>query len=417
MDKFLIKGPCELKGEVEISGSKNAALPIITATLLAQGRYVLSNIPDLRDIKTILTILKGMGVEYSFEGNRLTIDSGRITNHKAPYELVKTMRASIYVMGPLLAVHGMAEVALPGGCTIGVRPIDIHLKGFEKLGAKIELNKGFVIAKARKLKGTEIFFDKVSVGATANILMACVLAEGKTKIFNAACEPEITDLINFLNAMGAKIDGAGTGILTITGVRRLHPVSYSVIPDRIEAGTFALAAVITKSEITIRKVCNEHLRNLYQVFDKAGVNYGLHQSGVLTIRRQKKLFPVDIATSPYPGFATDFQPQVTAFLSLVKGKSVVNETVFENRFMHIPELNRMGANIHHDEHLAIISGVTRLTGAPVMASDLRAGAALVLAGLAARGETVVDRIYHIDRGYEGFERKLSALGADITRIS
>jgi UDP-N-acetylglucosamine 1-carboxyvinyltransferase len=417
MDKYLIKGPCRLSGEVDISGSKNAALPIITASLLAPGKYRLSNIPDLRDIRTMLAVLKGLGLKYTFNQNELELDSRQIKSYKAPYEMVKTMRASIYVMGPLLGTRGKAEVALPGGCAIGVRPIDIHLKGFEKLGAKITMKSGFVIGRAKQLVGSEIFLGKVSVGATANLLMAAVLAKGVTKIFNAAEEPEITDLIQFLRKMGARITGDGTNILSITGVKKLHPADHTIIPDRIEAGTFILAALITNSQITLRKLNNEHLKNLYAVLDRMKAKYDLSGESSVTVRKHPfRLRPVDIVTMPFPGFATDLQPQLTSLLSVVKGKSVINETIFENRFMHILELNRMGAEITHDEHLAIVNGHRSLNGAPVMASDLRAGAALVLAGLAAKGRTIIDRIYHIDRGYERFEEKLGRLGADIERI-
>jgi UDP-N-acetylglucosamine 1-carboxyvinyltransferase len=416
MDKFIIKGPATLKGEVTISGSKNAALPIITAALLAKGKFVFTNVPDLHDIKTMLSVLAGLGAKYTFRSNTLELDTTGFKFHKAPYELVKTMRASIYVMGPLLAVLKKAEVALPGGCAIGVRPIDIHLKGFEKLGAKITLDKGFVIAHCNQLRGCEIYFDKVSVGATANILMAAVLAKGQTKIFNAAMEPEITDLIRFLRKMGAHIEGENSNILCIKGVKRLRPANYEIIPDRIEAGTFLLAAAATRSTLHLRKLENEHLKNLYVVLDKMGVKYELPNSHTAVIHKSTMLKPVDVSTAPYPGFATDLQAQLTAVLATVKGRSVINETIFENRFMHILELNRMGANIQHDEHLAFVTGVKQLTGAPVMASDLRAGAAMVIAALTAKGETLIDRVYHLDRGYERLEKKLQKLGVRIERV-
>jgi UDP-N-acetylglucosamine 1-carboxyvinyltransferase len=416
MDKFLIKGPCELKGEVEISGSKNAALPIITAALLAPGEYTLKNVPNLRDIKTMITILSGLGAVCALKNGTLRINTSRITMHKAPYDLVKTMRASIYVMGPLLAVCGKAEVALPGGCAIGVRPVDLHIHGFRKLGARIDLKGGVISARARHLKGTEIYFEKVSVGATANILMAAVLASGTTRIFNATVDPDILDLVNFLQKMGASIDGAGTNVLTVHGKKRLKPANYSIMPDRIEAGTFLIAAAITGGDVTLKNLRNDHLAGVYAVLEKVGVRCLPRGNSAVTVRGRKRPGTADISTAPFPGFPTDLQPQLTALLALGRGRSVINETVFENRFLHIPELNRMGADIQHDEHLAIINGVPGLTGAPVMASDLRNGSALVLAGLAARGRTLVDRVYHIDRGYESFERKLSGLGADITRI-
>ena len=416
MDKYKITGPIELKGTVSISGSKNATLPIITASLLAKGKFTLKNVPNLRDIRTILQVVEGLGVQYSFNNNILELDTTNFKKYKAPYELVKTMRASIYVLGPLLAILKKAEVSLPGGCAIGPRPIDIHLKSFEKLGAQFSIKNGFVIGKASQLKGTEIFMEKVSVGATANLLMGAVLAKGTTKLFNAAMEPEITDLIHFLNKMGAKIKGENTNILTIKGVSSLKPITYKIIPDRIEAGTFIMGAAITKSSFTIKNINNEHLKNIYDILDKIGIKYTLKGATAVTIHKTNKLIPLDITTAPYPGYPTDMQPQLVVLLSLVKGKSVINETIFENRFMHVSELNRMGANIQYDEHLAIIEGVKNLTGAPVMASDLRAGAALVLAGMSASGVTIVHRIYHIDRGYENFENKLTKLGAKIERI-
>lgn len=416
MEKYLIKGPNRLNGEVRISGSKNAALPIITATLLAPGKYELTNVPALKDIRTMCKVLEGLGVITEHKGHKLSLDTSGLNNHTTPYELVKTMRASIYVMGPLLALLGKAEVALPGGCAIGIRPVDIHLKGFEKMGAKIEVKKGFVISKAKNLKGTEIFLEKISVGATANLLMAAVLAAGTTKIFNAAMEPEITDLISFLQKMGAKIKGADTNILVIQGVKKLKPVSYNIIPDRIEAGTFILAALATNGNIVVKNIYNSHLKNLYSVLERMGARIQISGQNSVKVSRSPKMKPLDLSTAPYPGFPTDLQPQLMALLSLVKGKSVLNETIFENRYMHIPELNRMGSDINYDEHLAIIKGVKSLNGAPVMSSDLRAGAALVIAGLAAKGETVVDRIYHIDRGYENLEEKLQGLGAKIKRI-
>jgi UDP-N-acetylglucosamine 1-carboxyvinyltransferase len=416
MDRFIIHGPCKLKGEVTVSGSKNAALPIISATLLAAGRYTLKNVPDLRDIKTMLTILTGLGAVCSFKKGVLEINTLKVNKHKAPYELVKTMRASVYVMGPLLARLGQAEVALPGGCAIGVRPVDLHIAGFKKLGATIGLKAGVISARAKKLKGTEIYFEKVSVGATANILMAAVLASGTTRIFNATVDPDILDLIAFLKKMGADISGEGTNVLTVRGKRKLSPTDYTVMPDRIEAGTLLIAAAITSGEIVLNRCRPEHLRNLLTVLEKTGAKCAVHGNSTVSLRFPKtRPGTVDIATAAYPGFPTDLQPQLTALLSVAKGTSVINEAVFENRFLHIPELNRMGADIQHDERLAVINGVANLTGAPVMASDLRNGAALVLAGLRARGTTTVDRVYHIDRGYEQIEKKLGRLGARIQR--
>lgn len=416
MDKYIIQGPCRLEGEVRTSGSKNASLPIITATLLAPGVHTLRNIPDLKDIRTILTILQGLGITFSFADNTLVLDTRRLKAHQAPYELVKTMRASVYVMGPLLARLGKAEVALPGGCAIGVRPVDLHIAGFKRLGVHIDLEAGVIKAHCRRLVGTEIYLEKVSVGATANLLMAAILAQGTTRIFNASMDPDVLDLVGFLRAMGADIEGDGTNVITVRGRRRLRPADYTVMPDRIEAGTFLIAAAITGGHVLVKNCRPEHLRNLVSVLERTGARLRVRgRSAVELLSAPRRPKPVDIATAAYPGFPTDLQPQLTAYLSLGQGTSVINEAVFENRFLHIAELNRMGADIQHDDRLAVINGVRRLTGAPVMASDLRNGAALVLAGLRAHGTTIVDRIYHIDRGYERFEHKLRSLGARIER--
>jgi len=416
MDRFIIEGPCRLKGEVRISGSKNASLPIIVATILAPGTYNLKNVPDLRDIKTILTILKGFGISFSYSKGSLTIDTHKITGYKAPYELIKTMRASIYCMGPLLARVRKAEVALPGGCAIGVRPVDLHLKGFQKLGAKISLKEGTIYASAKTLKGTEIYLEKTSVGATANILMAAVLASGTTKIYNASMDPDVIDLIHFLKKMGASIEGEGTNVITIHGRKKLNPADYTIMPDRIEAGTFLIASAITAGEVTLKNCKTEHLTNVFNVLTKTGCRIITKDSSTVTIYGPKRPSAVDITTSPWPGFPTDLQPQMTALLSIAKGVSIINETIFENRFLHIAELNRMGANIQHDDSIAIVNGVKSLKGAPVMASDLRNGASLVIAALKAKGKTIIDRIYHIDRGYERLEEKLCSLGAKIKRV-
>ncbi len=414
MNKFFIKGGKELSGTVKISGSKNAALPLIAASLLTKGKSIIHNVPDLIDIQTMLKVVETLGIEYNFANNTVEIDATHIKSHIAPYELVKTMRASIYVLGPLLARIGKANVSLPGGCAIGPRPINLHIDAMKKLGAKIEIKNGFVNAKARKLKGCEIFFEKASVGATANTIMAAVLANDITVIKNAALEPEITELINFLKKMGANIEGENTDTIFIRGVNKLNPVEYTVIPDRIEAGTFLLAGVITKSEITLKNVIPLHIQALIDVLEKMNVKLKIGND-FIKIKGIGTLKPVDIKTAPYPGFPTDLQPQITSVLSIVQGISVINETIFENRFTHIPELIRMGADIEIDEHIAIIRGKKKLFGAPVMASDLRGGAALVLAGLAAKGETIIDRVYHIDRGYEKLEEKLKSLGAKIER--
>jgi len=415
MEKFLIKGEKALSGEVYISGSKNGALPLIAASLLTNGVTILKNVPNLKDITTMLEVINKLGVNYQFEGNTIKIDATRVNSYIAPYELVKKMRASIYVLGPLLARLGRAEVSLPGGCAIGPRPVNLHIKAMENLKASIKIKNGFIIGRAKKLKGSEIFFEKVSVGATINAIMAAVLAEGETIIKNAALEPEVGSLIDFLKKMGANIKGENTDTIFIKGVNKLSPIEYDVMPDRIEAGTFILAGVITKSRIKVKNIIPEHLKSLLDILNEMGVKFQIGKNYVELIK-VKKLNPVEIKTAPYPGFPTDLQPQICSILSIVPGISVVNETIFENRFTHIPELIRMGANIELNDNIIIIKGVKNLYGAPVMASDLRGGAALVLAALSAKNETIIDRIYHIDRGYEKIENKLTKLGAYIKRI-
>ncbi len=418
MDKYIIKGNKRLKGSIKISGSKNAALPLISAAILTSGVTRLHNVPDLKDISTMLKVIEVLGAKYNFntEKNELEIDATTIKTHIAPYELVKTMRASIYVLGPLLARIGKANVSLPGGCAIGPRPVNLHTSAMEKLGAKIKFEDGFIKARARKLKGSEIIFEKISVGATANAIMAAVLAHGTTVIKNAALEPEIEELIKFLNKMGAKISGENTDTITIKGVNKLKPIKYKVMPDRIEAGTYLIAGIITHSKITLIDVVAEHIEALIKELERMGVKL-LIKNNSITIKKTKNLNSIDIKTMPYPGFPTDLQAPITPLLAVTKGISVVNETIFENRFMHIPELNRMGADIEINNNIAIIRGGKKLTGTTVMASDLRAGAALVIAGLAAAHETVIERIYHIDRGYEKLEEKLRNIGANIQRIS
>ncbi len=414
VDKFIIEGGVKLKGEVVVSGSKNAALPIMAASLLADSPVTLDNIPKLRDIHTMTKMLEHLGAEVDRHDHTARIQP-TLTTHEAPYELVKTMRASIYVMGPLLAKRGHVRCALPGGCVIGQRPINLHLKGFEALGARVTVSHGFVEATAKKLKGAEIHMDVVSVGATANVMMGAVLAEGATVIRPAAKEPHIVDLGRFLNAMGARVEGLGTDCLTIQGVRKLKGVEYSIISDYIEAGTLMAAGAITQGRITIVNAPHLDIEHVVGKLREAGVPIVM-KSGKIQEGVPKRLKSVDVTTAPHPGFPTDMQAQWMALMSVAEGTSMITETIWENRFMHASELGRMGAEIGIEGHVAVVKGVTQLTGAPVMVSDLRAGAALVLAGLAARGRTEVHRVYHLDRGYEGLEVKLAMLGARIKRV-
>ena len=415
MTKYVIKGGKTLNGEVRISGSKNAALPIIVATLLTKERVVIRNVPDLRDIRTIILLLNTLGSKTEFKKNVLIIDNSDINLFEAPYELVKTMRASVYVLGPLLGMYGKAKVSFPGGCAIGPRPVDLHLSGLEKLGAEIRQEHGFIVAETKKLKGSVINFPKVSVGATANILMASVLAEGETVIENAAREPEIVDLAGFLLKMGAVIDGAGTETIRIKGVKKLKGTEYRVIPDRIEAGTFIVLGAMKKNSIKVTNINISHLEYLVKDLKRIGVNITNDKNSV-SVKGSGKLTGFDIKTLPFPGFATDLQPIIMVFMSFLPGISAIHETIFENRFTHVGELLRMGADISIIDHVAIIRHTPKLQGAPVMATDLRAGAAVVLAGLTATGKTTVDRVYHIERGYENFVGKLISLGADIQRV-
>jgi UDP-N-acetylglucosamine 1-carboxyvinyltransferase len=387
----------------------------MAASILADEPCVIENVPVLRDIVTMSRVLEQMGATVHDVGTgTLTVDCKLLNNYIAPYELVRTMRASVLVMGPLLAKLGKAKVALPGGCAIGSRPIDIHLKGIEALGAKVKVGRGYVEVSARKLQGAEIHMDFASVGATENLLMACALAQGTSIIDNAAREPEIQDLAKFLRALGAKISGEGTSRITIEGVRRLGSTTHCMIPDRIEAGTYLAAGAITKGNVTVDGIVEEHLSEMLKKFTEAGANIEANGPSV-TISVPGELKPLDIRTMPYPGFPTDMQAQFMALAAVTPGISSITETVFENRFMQVAELNRMGANIRIERNTAIINGVDHLSGAEVMASDLRASAALVLAGLVARGETKISRIYHIDRGYDQIERRLKSLGADIRR--
>ena len=415
MEKLFIQGGRRLSGTVKISGAKNAVLPVIAASLLASTPSVIEEIPDLDDVTTITEVLQYLGLNTRREPGRLFIDSTGIKSCEASYELVRKMRASFLVMGPLLSRFQEARISQPGGCAIGTRPIDLHLKGFEALGAEIIQGHGFIEARAPKgLQGAKVYLDFPSVGATENIMMAASLANGRTIIENAAQEPEIVDLANYLNAMGANVRGAGTNAIRIEGVKNLTGTSYAVIPDRIEAGTYMVAAAITGGDVLLKNVLYEHLKPLVAKLKEAGV--AIEQDvDQMRVTASGGLRAVDIKTLPYPGFPTDMQAQFMALMSVADGSSVVSETVFENRFMHVDELKRMGANIRVDGRIAMLDGVKRLTGCPVTATDLRAGAALVLAGLAAEGQTEIGSVYHIDRGYDRIVDKLQGLGADISR--
>jgi UDP-N-acetylglucosamine 1-carboxyvinyltransferase len=415
MDKLLIQGGNRLVGDVRISGAKNAALPILCAGLLTSGDVVLDNVPHLHDVTTMLRLLGQTGLKVEQSGDRVTLNGSAITSLEAPYELVKTMRASILVLGPLLARFGEAKVSLPGGCAIGSRPVDQHIKGLQALGAEITIDAGYIYAKCKKLKGTRIVTDMITVTGTENLLMAATLAEGETILENAAREPEVTDLANLLVAMGAKIEGIGTDRLVIQGVSELHGASHAVISDRIEAATFLCAVAATGGDITLRNTRTDILDAALDKLREIGLQMNI---GSDTIRAQmdSRPHPVTFRTTEYPGFPTDMQAQFMAVNTIAGGASRVTETIFENRFMHVQEMNRLGASIETDGNTAFINGVEQLVGAPVMATDLRASASLVIAGLAARGETLIDRIYHLDRGYDRMEVKLQALGANISRI-
>jgi len=418
MDRIRIRGGRPLEGSIPIGGAKNAALPLMAAGMLTDERLVLSNVPQLADIRTMTDLLRqlGLAVEPQDNDGRVLSIGGAITQTEAPYDIVRKMRASVLVLGPLVARCGEARVSMPGGCAIGTRPIDLHLKGLEQLGAEITLESGYVLARApRGLTGATIVFPFVSVGATENLLMAAALADGTTVLANAAREPEIGDLARCLVTMGAQVEGIGTGTLTIHGVPRLHGGAHAIIPDRIETGTYACAAAITGGAVTLEGARTEDLGAVVRVLSDAGVDIAETPSG-LSVTRRNGLHGADAMTEPYPGFPTDMQAQFMALMCVAEGASMLTETIFENRFMHVPELNRMGARINVHGSSAIVRGVPQLSGAPVMATDLRASVSLVLAGLAARGETVVNRVYHLDRGYESVERKLAACGADIERI-
>ena len=417
MDKLLLRGNGPLRGELRISGAKNAALPCLAATLLAREPVRLRNIPHLRDITTTLELLSTLGARVLVDGQLgIEVDPRPVHSVVAPYELVKTMRASILVLGPLLARHGAAEVSLPGGCAIGSRPVSVHLSGLQALGAKITVEDGFVKAQASRLRGTRIVMEMVSVTGTENLLMAATLAEGRTILENAAREPEIVDLARCLSAMGARISGAGTSVIEIEGVAELHGAEHSVVPDRIETGTYLVAAAMAGGDICLKRTDAGLLESVILKLREAGAEVSA-EADTIRIRMTRRPQAVDVRTAPYPAFPTDMQAQFMAMNCIAVGSSVVTETIFENRFMHVSELQRLGADINADGKTAVVRGVPRLRGAPVMATDLRASASLVLAGLVAEGETLIDRIYHLDRGYEVIEEKLSALGADIRRIS
>lgn len=412
MDRLVIQGQEPLSGSIKISGAKNAVLPIMTAALMAEGECIITKVPDLRDTRTMIKLMEIVGAKCSFKENILKIDSSTVNNPEAPYDLVKTMRASFYVLGPLLARFGTVRVSLPGGCAWGPRPVDFHLKGLEKLGAKITLKSGYILAEAKRLKGTKISFEFPSVGATGNIAMAAATAEGTTIIENAAREPEIVQLCEYLNQMGASIKGIGTSKIIIDGVDALHSANIEVIPDRIEAGTFLMAGALL-GKITLTDVNPNHLDTVLLKLKEVGSQIKTTSNSV-TIE-PGKLKSIDMTTAVYPGFATDLQAQWVALMSLAEGSSMVTDTVYHDRFSHVPELNRFGANIKVDNNTAFIRGVRELVGAPVMSTDIRASASLIIAGLVARGETTVSRIYHIDRGYERIEEKFQSLGAKIHR--
>lgn len=416
MDRFLIRGGIPLRGTIRAGGSKNASLPILAACLLSEGVCVIENSPNIRDVRTMMDVLRRLGADnVRTEGGVIRVDVSSVQFFEAPYDLLRTMRASFLVAGPLLARFGQARVAMPGGCAIGARPVDIHLKGFKAMGAQIEFSHGYVELKAEKLTGANIHLDIASVGATENIMAAASLADGVTLIRNAAREPEIVDLANFINAMGGKVSGAGTSAVTIEGVPSLKGANFSVCPDRIEVGTYMAAAAITGGDITIEGCVPEHVSSITDKLIETGCSVETGKSWV-KVKGPSRPGAVDATTQVYPGFPTDMQSQFMALMTIADGSCAVVEQVFENRFMHVAELKRMGAELTVKEHSTFIKGVPKLSGAPVMASDLRAGACLVLAGLVAEGETEILRVYHIDRGYDRLEKKLSLLGANIRRF-
>ena len=415
MDKMVVSGGVQLRGEVQVSGAKNSALPILFSTLLADGKHVLHNVPQLKDIESATQLLVELGNSVERKGATLIVEIKSPKTLEARYDLVRKMRASILCLGPLVTRHGEAQVSMPGGCAIGTRPIDQHLDGLKALGAEISLEQGYVKAVARRLKGTTVVFDGVTVGGTENILMAAVLAEGKTVIENAAKEPEIVDLANYLNRMGARVKNAGTGVIEVEGVEWLRPADHKIIPDRIEAGTLLLAGAITGGEVTVKSCVPEHLEALIAKLREAGFRI-TQQKEAVTVEPTSSWKGVDIATAPFPGFATDLQAQYMALMTVAEGTTIITENIFENRFMHVPELVRLNADVVAKTRVAVVRGRPReLKGAQLMATDLRASACLVLAGLVATGETTINRIYHLDRGYEGLETKLGSLGARVRR--
>jgi UDP-N-acetylglucosamine 1-carboxyvinyltransferase len=418
MQKIVVTGGVPLQGEVRISGAKNAVLPILCATLLADGPVDIGNVPHLHDVVTTIKLLRELGaeVEHDIEAGHVRVDARSVNSHIAPYELVKTMRASVLVLGPLLARYGAAEVSLPGGCAIGSRPVDQHIKGMQALGAEVSVEHGFIKAKAERLRGGRVVFDMVSVGATENVLMAAALADGVSVLENAAMEPEIVDLADCLIAMGAKIEGAGSNRITVHGVERLNGGRHDVVADRIETGTFLVAAAMTGGRIVARAARPETLDAVIDKLTEAGAEISVDADSITLDMHGKRPKAVNISTAPHPGFPTDMQAQFMALNCVADGVSIISETIFENRFMHVQELQRLGADIRIEGHTAIVRGQEKLSGAPVMATDLRASASLILAGLVADGDTIIDRIYHLDRGYERIEAKLSALGAKIKRI-
>ncbi|KZN58149.1 UDP-N-acetylglucosamine 1-carboxyvinyltransferase [Pseudoalteromonas luteoviolacea CPMOR-1] len=418
MDQFVIQGGTTLNGEVTISGAKNAALPILFAALLADGKSTFSNVPQLRDIVTTEALLRTLGAEVAWRGDLLEVDGRCVDKVLAPYELVKQMRASVLALGPLLARFGKAQVSLPGGCAIGARPVDIHISGLEKMGAQINVENGYINAQTpqgKRLQGAEIFMETVSVGATENLLMAATLAEGTTVLENAAREPEIINLAECLVAMGANIQGAGSSRIEIQGVEKLDGCEHKILPDRIETGTFLVAAAMSQGEVLCRNTDHSSLEPVLEKLRQANVAVEVNDDSIFVSMRNRDLKAVNIKTMPHPGFPTDMQAQFTALNVVANGSATITETIFENRFMHVPELQRMGANIRLEGNTAICDETTRLSGAQVMATDLRASASLILTGIIAEGETVVDRIYHVDRGYQKIEDKLSRLGANIRR--
>ena len=416
MQKLKINGGISLSGEIDISGSKNAALPIIASSILSSSCLKISNIPKLHDVSTMIELLKTMGASFTNQGDYcLKIEANNLNNHIAPYHLVKTMRASILVLGPLLARYGKARVSLPGGCAIGARPVNLHIDGLRKMGADIQIKEGYIDAKVNRLKGAKIFLNPITVTGTANLMMAATLAEGKTIIENAAIEPEIVNLGECLQSMGAKIGGLGTRVMSIEGVDYLGEADHEVIPDRIETATFLIAACVTKGSLRVNRVRIDHLDSVIDLLKRAGATISFDENHI-DISLKGAIKPIDFTTNPYPGVPTDVQAQFMVLNVLAEGDSKIIETIFENRLMHVLELQRMGASINLDKNTAYVKGVRKLSAAPVMATDLRASAALVLAGLAAKGETIIDRIYHIDRGYEEIDQKLFQLGAKVLRL-